>query len=173
MTHGSPKFIALALILTLVLVSLGAMCNKSGTSATKEQAIAFARDIANGIQSALPIVTRLNANAGKVLATALPIANSVITAVEQGKPGQVADLLEQLIPVIDATVAQFSNNVTVLGFLALADIGIHFLINHANEIFGVKAIAKASSVNGPPSAVAEYAGRAVWGCQYHPEKCKV
>lgn len=186
------KRILTALLLTAALcyVSLGWACNKQQPpcanppcaqppAVTKEQAIAYAKDIADGLRSAQPIIARLNPAAGKALALGLPIADDVIAAVEKGDVTKIASLLNTLIPIVDRTVAQFTNNVTALGFLALADIGIHFLINHAAEIFpGQLGPSRAAKKGAPPPPpidvpgnIQNYAAKPVWGCQYHPEKC--
>jgi hypothetical protein len=177
--------ISLLLTATLCFVSLGFACNKSSNDnrppqpISREQGIAFAKDIAAGLRAAQPLVAQLKPAAGALLAQAIPIADKVIAAVEASDPNNVIDLLNQLIPIIDAVVGQFSSNVKVLTFMALADIGIHFLINHSKEIFGTVAVARTMKRAGraarstqPADAVTTYAERPTWGCQYHPEKCR-
>lgn len=165
----------LLLIATLAFSGLGFdACKKGDGGITKEQGIAFARDIASSVRSALPLVSQLKPAAGRILEQAIPIADSVISAVERSDLNSTVSLLNQLIPIIDQTVAQFTANVKVLTLLALADIGIHFLINHADDIFGSKAVAKArrGANVATVDAVTQYAGRTVWGCKHVPEKCQ-
>jgi hypothetical protein len=176
---------ALLTIAALFFVTCGFACNRSNSNndnrppdppISRAQAILFAKDIASGLRSALPVVTNLKPAAGEVLRRALPIADQVIAAIERSDPASTRDLLNQLIPLTEQVIEQFTDNATVLGFMALADIGIHFLINHSDQIFGAAATAtkagKRAMSSTAADAVTTYAQRPAWGCEYHPEKCK-
>lgn len=169
---------ALLLVAALCWVSLGVGPCKTDPNkpTTKEQGIAFAKDIASGLRSAQPLVAQLNPKAGELLATGIPIADQIITAVGKGDAVTVVALLNDLLPIVNQVVGQFTSNIKVLTFMALADIGIHFLINHAPEIFGTadmqQLALRANRPGDPANAIRAYAQRPAWGCQYHEEKCR-
>lgn len=162
-------FISLALVASLVFVSVGFDSCKNQKPEDKERNIALAKDIASSVESAVPVVTALHAGAGKLLATAVPIANNVISAVERSDFNSAVALLRELLPIINGVVAQFSNNVQVLGALALANIALHLLINRmAPKV--VKA-AKARRIKTGNDVIADFAAQPVWGCKYRPDLC--
>jgi len=166
---------ALLLITALCCVSLGWACKKSSNSdaaVTKARAVAFAKDIASGLRSAQPLVSQLSPEAGRLLEKGIPIADKIIVAVDASDATSAAALMADLIPTVNELAAQFTGNAKVLAFIALADIGIHFLINHAAEIFGEDMARTDRSARAAGDAIKKYAQQPIWGCQYHPEKCR-
>lgn len=157
----------LGLVFCLVFFSLGLQgggCNNPGN---KQQNVAFAKDVVNSLQSALPLVRELNPRAGEVLARGIPIAQDIVKAIEVNDSQNALQLLSALLPIINSTAAEFTGNTKVLTILAIADIAVHFLLNHQPQI--AKA-ARAAGRKG--SVVADYANQPVWGCQYRPDLCK-
>lgn len=160
----------LLLAISLCFVSMGFACDQKPT--TKAQGIAFAKDIASGLRSAAPLITQLKPAAGAIINRAIPIADRVIAAVEASDAVTTAALLNDLLPLVNDIVGQFTGNTKVLAFVALADIGIHFLINHAPEIFGGAALQAAASQSAEVDPLEKYAAQPIWGCAYHPKRCK-
>lgn len=83
--------------------------------------------------------------------------HAICDAVRAGKNAIVPGLLRAFVPRFDDFVAKHGQSKE----LALADIGLHILLNHFPPTVG----------NMSDTVLSDYASKPVWGCSYYPEKC--
>jgi hypothetical protein len=159
-------FIPLLLTATLCFVSLGFACSKS----EKDQNVAFARDVVNSLNDARPLIVQLRPQIAARYDQAINSAGRLVTAIENSNQTEAIGLLTDLIPVVSDVAAQFTNNTKVLTVLALANIGLHFLVNHIHTAEGAATARRSASASR--DVVFEFDAQPVWGCDYKPEKCK-
>lgn len=174
------KLFTLTLIAALAFSTLGAdSCSKS----ERDQNIAWAKDIQTAVHRAEPHVIALRPGIAKNYARALPIADSIVAALENNKIETVKDLLRELIPIFTEATATFTDDRTVLAILALGDIGLHVLLNRLPDDQVIAAAADSAPKKGGVRAAAAratkedldtlraYRDQQTWGCAYLPKKC--
>jgi len=160
-------FIPLLLTATLCFVSLGFACSKS----EKDQNVAFAKDVVNSLTDARPLIVQLRPQIAVRYDQAINSARRLVTAIENSNQTEAIGLLADLIPIVSDVAAQFTDNTKVLAILALANIGLHFLVNHIHTAAGV-ATARSAADSAAREVIFEFDAQPVWGCDYKPEKCK-
>ena len=167
---------AIALCALLIFTTTAADCEKTGDKTPAEQKaefLSYAKDINQAFISFGPIIAAHKPEWKSKWDTATSISAQVIKAVEASNETEVVRLIAELIPIVNETVAQFTDNTTALIILAAADIGLHLLVNHYNpsESSGRPS---AAARRGPEGTLLEFKTKPVWGCSYLPDKkaCK-
>jgi hypothetical protein len=142
----------------LVEVASGFACSKADLTAT-------AKDVLDSLKSAQPYITQLLPAKAAVFAALVEEAGKLVTAVASSNKQDALNLLADITPVFTEIASDLHGNSTVLAILAVADIGLHFLVNHIQV-----------PTNGRLSArmgrIAAFKAQRSWGCDYHPEKCR-
>jgi hypothetical protein len=146
-------------------------CEKSD----RDKALAYAADIADAFRESAPLITQLAPDFAERFNKGVAISAGIIVAVKASQANTVITLLRDLVPIAEQTFARFSSNTQVLTVFALADIGIHFLINHFTGAGGALIIAEGAREDPARAQAApvvqRYQKRVIWGCQYQPKAC--
>lgn len=133
----------LVIVAVLAYGTMGVSCNRA----------ALCDDVVTGFQLAATQFPN-----DKIFAELSKDGHAICDAVRAGKNDIVPGLLRAFVPRFDDFVAKHGQSKG----LALADIGIHILLNHFPPTVG----------NMSDAALSDYASKPVWGCSYYPEKCK-
>lgn len=162
--------LSLTLIAALTFMSVGF----TGGGCTKEQKQNFdsyAKDVADALVQSQPLVDQLlTAKGRKDLADKydkiVPSGAKLVAAIAASNKTDALAIASDIFPVVEEVVGALSGNTTVQVGLALANIGLHFLLNHLP--------ASATASLGPAKAkqIATFRRAPVWGCKYRPDKCK-
>jgi hypothetical protein len=156
-------------ILTLTLVfcvsyfGFGFACKKS----QHDSDLAWAKDIATAFHTAEPYAVSLPPSLQAKYHKAVALADQVVETVAISDATTTAELLRDLIPIFNEVAKIFTDNKTVLDVLAIADIGLHVLLNHLPARSGIGAGATQGL-----EVLAEFQQQQIWGCAYHPELCQ-
>lgn len=95
----------------------------------------------------------------------IPAATNLVTAIKNGDTSNALALVNTIFPVIEEVAASaLSSNPTAMALLGVADIGLHFIINHV-KASAPTAVRASRSVQ----VASDYGNKPVWGCQYHPK----
>lgn len=149
----------LTAVVSLPVIAGAAMCSK-------DQLVASAQDVLDVVQDkALMAALQLVSPelVGKVLASE-PTAKNLLAWIKAGDFTNAIAAVNSLFPLIDEIAAQFHASPKALGIVAVANIALHFIINH------VQANASGSATRANSRAVqtaAAYGAQPVWGCDYH------
>jgi hypothetical protein len=155
-------------ILVLLLSVAGLGFAKCGDKTQREKDLVWAKDIATACAKAEPLVAQLNPEFAPTYHQLVVASQKVIAAVDASDAETAAQLLREMVPIINQTVALFTNNTKVLTILAIADIGIGVLLNHLPESPQASIPGQAGQID----VLVEYKNQRRWGCDYRPEKCK-
>lgn len=150
-----------ALILVLSLTALNAKCSKSDALANADQVIA-------SLKATTPLITQFAPGAAGKLTRGIVIAEKLKAAVASTDAQGAVSLLSDLIPVFQSIVnedipaiANPSTRVQILSALALADIGLHFLVRVYVQQTGTGAT-RASD----PGGLRAFDQQEVWGSRF-------
>lgn len=111
----------------------------------KAEALAKARSLNNAIRNVARIVTSIKPALGSILVKATNASDQIITAITNDNATSIPKLLADIFPVIDQVAAEFSNDKTVLIFLALADVALSYFTDQFTLAVG----AQVTSPNTP------------------------
>lgn len=177
----SPRRRALAFVGGCVLIAAGTVgfdsCKKTSPAQPpptpaeqKAEYIAYARDVANSLESVAKIVKPQKPKVAAALDSAIKNANRVIDAIERDAPGEVKQLLAEIMPVVTDLYSEYGNNQNVLIGLAAADIALHFFANH---FVTVKAGAAAAprTLDRYDQKILQFKQQPARGCQIDPQRC--
>lgn len=150
-------------------------CSKPKPGETAEEAAArqkaeflsYAREVRSALSDLQPLVSSIKPAAGEIVAKALPVADQVIAAIESGNVTTATELLRTLLPLVNSVTAMFTNDTNILAIAAIANIGLHFLINHLP--LPPASTKMARRVSDP---LVQFKDEPVWGCDFHPDRCK-
>lgn len=152
-------------------IMLAAVLSLTMTAATctKSDLLSNAGDVLSSLQSAQPLINQLIPNAAPRIAQAISIATKLRDAIAANQTSNGAALLVQLIPAFQSIVNQDINGLTaaqkttILAALAVADIGLHFLVSRLQKNMPPSA--------GPgASAVSAFDREETWGLKYKTKK---
>ncbi len=154
------KMTAVALTATL-LVSVA--CNPN--------LVSTANDVLFSLNAAQPLITQFLPSAGPKITQGIAIATKLKEAIAASNSAGALALLQELIPTFQAIVTDdipqiHDPNVrtSIMTALALADIGLHFLVTH------VKTNAPAAMASPQGDPLSKFASEPVWGNAYKTKK---
>jgi len=135
---------------------------------SQDQLVASAKDVldvlkSSSVQNALS--TLAPGVLGEVLA-AVPTAERLVELIRNSDFTNATAIINSLFPLIDEIADAVKASPKVLAFVALANIALHFIINH------VKASAPASMIvqNQQMQRAIELGDKPVWGCNLRKDK---
>ncbi len=152
----------IALVVVLLMSSIAATCSK-------ESLLSNAGDVLSSLQSAQPLINQLLPNSAGKIAQAISIATKLKEGIAAGNSASAVTLLSDLIPTFQSIVNQDINGLTasqkttILAALAVADIGLHFLVRNLQKNLPPQAGPKAQ-------AMAAFDAEEVWGNKYKTKK---
>lgn len=140
----------------VVLVETG--CSKSLLIASAEDVLTVVTD--PNLIKALQV---LSPGGVARLASLVPVAKDLIAAIKNGDTSNALALVNAIFPVIEEIAAIIVGvNPIATAILAVANIGLHFIINHVQA--KVPTMARMSPA---VRQALDYGAQAAWGCQYH------
>jgi hypothetical protein len=158
MTHTLRRLTAVAVIL---MTLTAATCNKASVTSA-------ASDVLNSLRDAQPLIERLLPKASGDINEAVTIASKITDAIKVSDSTTAATLLQDLIPVFqnivnnDLKQLSVAQQTEILTVLALANIGLHFLIDHLQN----NAPSLMANTGVKAKALAAFAKEDVWGLRY-------
>lgn len=161
---------------TPTLIGIGVVAGTLPLTAavcSKDQLVASAEDVLSVLsdQTLIKALQTLSPPMLKKIEGLVPTAKDLITAIKNGDTTNALALVNTIFPVIEEAFALFSGgNPAVLAVLALANIALHFIIDHVQKAAPatVKS-ARAAGTQGVAEAI-DYGAKPVWGCQYRQDK---
>lgn len=138
---------------------------------SKDQLVASAEDVLSVVtdQTLIKALQTLSPPLLAKIVGLVPTAKDLITAIKNGDTTNALALVNTIFPVIEEAFALFSGgNPAVLAVLALANIGLHFIMNHVSTTKTAKA-AKMAGIAAVQQAV-DYNSQPVWGCNFRSDK---
>jgi len=153
----------------IVLTGSVATLTLTQVACSKDQLLASAQDILDVVTNASLIKALQVLSPGAVarLAGLVPVAKDLIAAIKSGDTSNALALINTIFPVIEEVAAIIVGaNPQVAAILAIANIALHFIINHVKA--GVPQVASMAS-SAAVSQALDYGSRTAWGCQYHPK----
>lgn len=149
-------------ILTLV-VTASLILGTTAFACKKAVLVAFAEDAFVSLKQAQPYITTLLPQKAEQWAKVVASAEKLVAAVKASDKVTAVALLADITPTVQEIVGDLGGNVTVLTILAVADIALHFLVNHISlDPVVVGANPKLVKLVGFKNAE-------VWGCKYRPD----
>lgn len=158
-------------------VSIGTVTVSAGALALLMAEVACSKDqLLSSAQDVLSVVTdpglikalqTLSPPALAKLEALVPTAKDLIAAITSGNTTNALQLVNTIFPVIEEIVSlAVGLNPIAMAVLALANIALHFIINHTQNT----APAKAARKMGVPAVqrAVDFGSKPVWGCQYLP-----
>lgn len=141
------------------------------TSCNKDQLVSAANDVLSVVTDPT-LIKALQTLSPPVLAqieALVPTAKNLITAIKNGDTTNALALVNTIFPVIETAFGVLSaGNPAVLAVLALANIALHFIVNHVQS--NVPKIAKTSAA---VRVAQDFGSKPVWGCNYRSDnRCK-
>lgn len=141
------------------------------TACSKDQLAASAADVLSVLTDST-LIKALQTLSPPLLAkieTLVPTAKDLITAIKNGDTSTALAAVNTIFPVIEEAFALFSGgNPAVLAVLALANIALHFIINHVKTTKTARA-ARAAGVHSVTVAL-DYEAQPTWGCNIRKDK---
>jgi hypothetical protein len=155
---------------SVVLTGAGLALLMTEVACSKDQLVASAEDVLDVVTST-ELMKALQAISPPGLAkleSLVPTARDLLSAIKNGDTSSALALINTIFPVIEEIAALLVGvNPAALGILALANIGLHFIINHTKS----SAPKMARAVPAVRQAL-EYGAQPMWGCQYvQDERC--
>lgn len=151
-----------ASILTLVL-----SLTMTASTCSKSNLLSNASDVLSSLQSAQPLINQLIPRATPRISQAISIATKLRDAVARSDSITGVTLLTDLVPTfsqivnVDINSLTASQKTTILAALAVADIGLHFLVRNLKVAQPITAAASAKT-----SALDVFDKEEVWGTKY-------
>ena len=162
---SSPVVVPVATVAVVVTV-VGTQ-----TACSKDQLVASAEDVLS-VLTDQTLIKALQALSPPMLAkieALVPTAKDLITAIKNGDTSSALAAVNTIFPVIEEVFALFSGgNPAVLAVLALANIALHFIINHVKTTKAAKA-ARVAGIAAVQVAD-DYGNRPAWGCNLRQDK---
>lgn len=160
-----PPRIVITLVAIYCLVFSTAGFGMFSCKSNKDQMAAYAKDVADALEQAAPLVNQLLPAKAAVWATLIPKGRQLVEAVSASDKTTAAELVADIFPVIEDVVNSLTGNTQIRIALSLANIGLHFILNHLPA-------APRAGRSGPLMAkLQQFKDEPVWGCQYHQERC--
>lgn len=140
---------------------------------SKDQLVASAEDVLSVLNDAI-LIKALQSLSPPMLAriqALVPTAKELITAIKNGNTSNALALVNTIFPVIEDAFTLFAGgSPAVLAVLALANIALHFIIDHVQATAPAAVrTARAAGVRGVAAAI-DYGAKPVWGCDYRKDK---
>jgi hypothetical protein len=156
---------SLLLIAVILATSFAATCSKNDLAT-------YASDVTFSLRAAQPLINQFLPKASSQIAQGLDIAEKLKDAIVSSQSTTAVGYMEDLIPIFQAIVRDnipqiHDPNVRtqIMAALALADIGLHFLVNHLQKnSSGAEMMAQSKH------SIAEFAKEPVWGKAYRASK---
>lgn len=139
----------------------------SAFACSKDQLVVSAQDVVDvvtnpAVMAALPPALQVK------LRTAEPFARSLLASIKSGDFSTALAAVNTIFPIIDEIAAALHASPKILSFVGLANIGLHFIINH------VRANVTSRVASAEVSTAIGYGAQPVWGCDYHKndQRCR-
>jgi hypothetical protein len=143
----------------LIYASLGFACSKAQLTST-------AKDVLGALKDAQPFIAQLLPGKAAAFAALIPEAERLVAAVQNSDKATALALVADIGPTLSQIAADLHANANVMAILAVANIGLHFLVNHLPATVG-----KGASASPVMARAMQFKQEAVWGCRYRPDKC--
>lgn len=149
-------FLSLTICAALVFTSMAPSCSKN-------QLVASANDVLNVVtdRALNDALAKISPFAVAKLAKIIPSARELVDAVKNGDTSNAVSLVNTIFPVIDDIASTLGANDQVMAILAIANISLHFLLNHLPSTAIKAAKAKGSTV---AVSAENFKNERAWGC---------
>lgn len=156
-----PTILMLALFIATIPLT-AAKCDKN-------QLVAAAQDVVDVVtnKELLTALQTISPPLLRKLEAITPSAKELITAIRNGDTSNALALVNTIFPVIDEVAASLGANQKMMAILALANIGLHFIINHVQTT--APAAASAAALPDAQTAI-NFGNQRVWGCDFKKDK---
>lgn len=133
---------------------------------SKDQLTASAKDVLSALKDASPQIAQLLPGKAAAFAALIPKAEALVDAISKSDKTTALGLISDLGPSISQFAADLGGNQTVLAILAIANIALHFIVNH------IAAVAPPARARQSPQMrmVIEFKNEETWGCKYVTDK---
>lgn len=150
----------------VAIVGVVATCALTQTACSKDQLVSAGEDVLSVVtDTALMNALRsISPAALQKLEALVPDAQKLVTALKNGDTTNALALVNTIFPVISEIVSSVNGDPKIAGFLALANIALHFIINHTSNTKPAVAARKL----GMPGAqkATDNGAQKIWGCGY-------
>lgn len=155
-----------ALQLTAV-ISLPVIVGASKCDISKDQLVASGKDVLDVVQdkAVIAALQAVSPEAVAKLLASVPTATNLLAWIKTGDFTNAIAAVNSLFPMIDEIAALLHASPKVLGIVALANIALHFIINHVQA--NAQSVVRASSSSRAVQTALSYAAQPTWGCDYH------
>lgn len=147
----------LTVVTAVPIVTGAATCSKDQLLASAEDVLDVVTD--NAVIAALQTVS---AEAVAKLRSIEPTARSLVAAIRAGDTSTAIGLINTIFPVINELAAALHASQKALGVVALANIALHFIINHVKD-----SLPKRAALTPEMVKALSYGNDPAWGCDYH------
>lgn len=144
----------LTVVTSIPIVTGAAMCSK-------DQLVASAQDVLDVVTSP-EVLAALPAGAAAKLRSIEPTARSLVAAIKAGDTSTAIGLVNTIFPIVNEIAAVLHASQKALGIVALANIALHFIINHVKDALPARAALTPEMVQA-----LSYGNDPAWGCDYH------
>lgn len=133
---------------------------------SKDQLTAAAKDVLSVVENKQlqDALRTLSPSALTKLLAIVPTARNLVEAIRNGDTSNALALVNTIFPVIDEIADVLDASPQVKAILALANIALHFIINHTQTT--------TTGLSASPEAqrAADFGSRPVWGCTLRTDK---
>lgn len=155
--------------MALRLAGVGAILElSSGFACSKNQLLGYANDVLSSFKDAQPYISQLLPNQVALFTKLIASAGDLVTAITNSDKTGALAILSDITPSFGQIATALGGSPTVLAILGIADIALHFI---ANNISGIVA-KPGTRISSQLATVNSFKAQRVWGCDYHPGKCK-
>lgn len=158
-----PTGVGIVVLATLPVTTGFGQCSK-------DQLVASAKDVLTVVNDTTlqGFLRTLAPSALTKLLALAPTATDLVKAFQSGDTSSGLALINTIFPVIEeiaAAVATLSPQ--AMAILGIANIGLHFILNHTKATSAVKAARKAGVA--AVRVADDYSTQRAWGCDYRPK----
>lgn len=157
---------------TIPLATVAVVVTVTQTACSKDQLVASAEDVLSVVTDKVvnDALAAISPFALAKLAKIIPSARDLVAAVKNSDSSLAAGLVADIFPVISEIAVLLSASPVAMGVLALANVGLHFLLNHLPS----GSQAKSPKVRGSVStetvdSLQTFKSERVWGCDFLPK----
>jgi len=150
----------LGILLCLCYANMAIKCSKDQLTASAQDVLAVVTD-----RNLMLALQTISPAALQKLEAAAPLARDLVAAIKNGDTSTALGTVNTIFPIIDEVADALDANPKLKAILALANIALHFIINHAQT--STPTIARSRPT---VRRAIEYGNRPVWGCELRQDK---
>lgn len=160
---------------TVATIALVATLPITQTACSKDQMVAAGKDVLSVVQNQelQGFIRTLAPGLLSKFVALVPSANDLIAAFQSGDTSTGLALVNTIFPVIEEVAgALISLSPPAMAILGVANIALHFILNHAQTSTAAKASVKAAKRAGVASVqqAVDYGSQPTWGCNFVQDK---